>query len=201
MMSGKIDFNDFFKYDLTVYLLTLNYRYMKILDLEFKPYIGRKEILSQVKRIAESINQDYKGKNPLLLVILNGAFVFAADLYREINISSQISFVKLSSYSQVSSTGKVKELIGLSDTVFNRNLIIIEDIIDSGLTLQHMRDALHDLGASSIEIATLFLKPESFHKDFEIKYVGFSIPNDFIVGYGLDYEGYGRNLQDIYIHK
>ena len=174
---------------------------MKILDLEFEPYITKKEILSQVKRIAKSINQDYKEKNPLFLVILNGAFVFAADLYREINIPSQISFVKLSSYSQMSSTGKVKELIGLNDIILNRNLIIIEDIIDSGLTLRHVRNVLNDLGASSIEIATLFLKPESFHKDFEIKYVGFSIPNDFIVGYGLDYEGYGRNLPDIYIHK
>lgn len=174
---------------------------MKILDLKFEPYITKKEILSQVKRIAASINQDYKEKNPLFLVILNGAFVFAADLYREINIASQISFVKFSSYSQMSSTGKVKELIGLNDIVLNRNLIIVEDIIDSGLTLRHARNVLNDLGASSIEIATLFLKPESFHKDFEIKYVGFSIPNDFIVGYGLDYEGYGRNLPDIYIHK
>lgn len=174
---------------------------MKILDLKFEPYITKKEILSQVKRIAASINQDYKEKNPLFLVILNGAFIFAADLYREINITSQISFVKFSSYSQMSSTGKVKELIGLNDIVLNRNLIIVEDIIDSGLTLRHARNVLNDLGASSIEIATLFLKPESFHKDFEIKYVGFSIPNDFIVGYGLDYEGYGRNLPDIYIHK
>jgi hypoxanthine phosphoribosyltransferase len=174
---------------------------MKILDLEFELYISKEEIKSKVKSIAESINQDYKGKNPLFLVILNGAFMFAADLYREINIPSQISFVKLSSYSKKSSTGKVRELIGLNDIIQNRNLIIIEDIIDSGLTLRHARDVINDLGASSIEIATLFLKPESFHKDFEIKYVGFSIPNDFIVGYGLDYEGYGRNLQNIYIHK
>ena len=137
---------------------------MKIRDLEFKPYISKKEISLQVKRISESINQDYKEKNPLFLVILNGAFMFAADLYREISIPSEISFIKLASYSQVSSTGKVKELIGLSDTVFNRNLIIIEDIIDSGLTLQHVRDALHDLGASSIEIISLFLKTKSFQK-------------------------------------
>ena len=102
---------------------------------------------------------------------------------------------------KVASTGKVKELVGLNDNVFNRNLIIIEDIIDSGLTLQHVRAALEDLGSASIEIATLFLKPESFHKGFDIKYVGFSIPNDFIVGYGMDYEGYGRNLQDVYINK
>jgi hypoxanthine phosphoribosyltransferase len=174
---------------------------MKILDHEFKLYINRKEIAFQVKKIADSINQDYKNQDPVFLVILNGAFIFAADLYREIIIPSQISFIKLSSYYKVSSTGNVKELIGLNDNVFNRNLIIIEDIIDSGLTLQHVRDALQDLGAASIEIATLFLKPESFHKDFEIKYTGFSIPNDFIVGYGLDFEGYGRNLQDVYVQK
>ncbi len=174
---------------------------MKILDLEFEPYIDKSEILLQVRKMAESINHDYKDKDPLFLSILNGSFIFAADLLREINVASQISFIKLSSYSQVASTGKVKELIGLNDNVFNRNLIIIEDIIDSGLTLQHVRAALEDLGSASIEIATLFLKPESFHKGFDIKYVGFSIPNDFIVGYGMDYEGYGRNLQDVYINK
>lgn len=174
---------------------------MKILDLEFEPYIDRRRILQQVGKMAESINRDYKDKDPLFLSILNGSFIFAADLLREIKVPSQISFIKLSSYSQVASTGKVKELIGLNDNVFNRNLIIIEDIIDSGLTLQHVRADLEDLGSASIEIATLFLKPESFHKDFDIKYVGFSIPNDFIVGYGMDYEGYGRNLQDVYINK
>ena len=174
---------------------------MKILDLEFKLYLNRREILQQVRKISESINRDYKDKDPLFISILNGSFIFAADLYREINVNSQISFIKLSSYTQVTSNGKVKELIGLNDNVFNRNLIIIEDIIDSGLTLQHVRTALQDLGSASIEIATLFLKPESFHKGFDIKYVGFSIPNDFIVGYGMDYEGYGRNLPDVYINK
>jgi hypoxanthine phosphoribosyltransferase len=174
---------------------------MKILDLEFEPYIDRNKILLQVRKMAESINQDYKNKDPLFISILNGSFIFAADLIREIDVPSQISFIKLSSYNQVASIGKVKELIGLNDNVFNRNLIIIEDIIDSGLTLQYVRAALEDLGAASIEIATLFLKPESFLKEFDIKYVGFSIPNDFIVGYGMDYEGYGRNLPDVYINK
>ena len=136
---------------------------MKILVLEFNTYIDKSKIQLQVRKIADSINQDYKDKDPLFLSILNGSFIFAADLMREINIPSQISFIKLSSYSQVASTGKVKELIGLNDNVFNRNLIIIEDIIDSGLTLQHVRAALEDLGSASVEIATLFLKPESFH--------------------------------------
>lgn len=174
---------------------------MKILDLEFKPYINRKDIDSKVKEIAQAINQDYGDDNPLFLVILNGAFVFAADLYREIKIPSQISFVKLSSYIQVNSTGNIKELIGLSEKIVDRNLIIIEDIIDTGLTLRHIRNLLQDLGASSIEVASLFIKPESFHHEFDIKYTGFSIPNQFIIGYGLDYEGYGRNLPDIFVNK
>jgi hypoxanthine phosphoribosyltransferase len=174
---------------------------MKILDLEFKPFIKKDEISSAITRISKKINMDYKDKNPLFLVILNGAFIFASDLYREINISSEISFIKLSSYNLTSSSGKVKELIGLNETVFNRNLIIIEDIIDSGLTLQYTIDALNDLGASSIEIVTLFLKTESLKKDFDIKYIGFSIKNEFIVGYGLDYDGFGRNLKDVYIQK
>jgi len=174
---------------------------MKILDLEFEPFIKKDKISSAVSRISEAINRDYKNKNPLFLVILNGAFIFASDLYREIDISSEISFIKLSSYQLSTSSGKVKELIGLNETVFNRNLIIIEDIIDSGLTLQYTINELKDLGAASIEIATLFLKPESLKKDLEIKYIGFSIQNEFIVGYGLDYDGYGRNLKDVYIQK
>jgi len=174
---------------------------MKILDLEFEPFIIRDEISSAISRISREINSDYKDKKPLFLVILNGAFIFASDLYREINISSEISFIKLSSYNLTSSSGKVKELIGLNENVFDRNLIILEDIIDSGLTLQYTIEALNDLGAASIEIATLFLKPESLKKDFDIKYIGFSIQNEFIVGYGLDYNGFGRNLKDIYIQK
>ena len=174
---------------------------MKILDLEFKPYIDRNDINLKVQTMAEAINRDYNDADPLFLVILNGAFVFAADLYREIRIPSQISFVKLSSYLQANSTGNVKELIGLNEKIVDRNLIIIEDIIDSGLTLRHVRNAIQDLGAASVEVASLFMKPESFHHEFNIKYVGFTIPNQFIIGYGLDYEGYGRNLPDIFVHK
>ena len=174
---------------------------MKILDFEFEPFINRNKISLQVKKIASSINNDYENMDPLFIVILNGSFIFAADLIREITVHSQVSFIKLSSYKDDSSTGQIHELIGLNGTVFNRNLIIIEDIIDSGLTLQHVWESLEGLGASSIEIAALFIKLESFKKDIKIKYAGFSIPNNFIVGYGLDYKGYGRNLQDVYIHS
>ena len=174
---------------------------MKILDLEFRPYIKQDEIQKNIKRIAKSINKDFADKNPLFLVILNGAFIFAADLFREIKIPAEISFIKISSYQQITSTGKIKELIGLSENVFNRHLIVIEDIIDTGLTLDHVMNALDDLGASSISVASLFIKPEILKLSIDIKYVGFEIPSKFIVGYGLDYDGYGRNLKDVYIKK
>jgi hypoxanthine phosphoribosyltransferase len=174
---------------------------MKILDLDFKLFIRRQQIQTEVKKLAKKINRDFAGKNPLFLVILNGAFIFAADLFREIRIESEISFIKLSSYQQLSSSGSVKEHIGLNENIFNRNLIIIEDIIDTGLTLQHTLDVLQDLGAASIDIVTLFYKPDSLKSDLDIRFVGFEIPNEFIVGYGLDYEGYGRNLKDVYIKK
>lgn len=174
---------------------------MKIQDLNFKPYIRKEEIQDRVKKLAGKLNRDYQGRNPLFLVILNGAFIFAADLFRELKITAEISFIKLSSYQETSSSGRVKELIGLNNTIFNRNLIILEDIIDTGLTLQHTMESLKDLGTASIEVVTLFMKPDSFKEKIDIKYIGFEIPNDFIVGYGMDYQGYGRNLKDIYIQK
>ncbi len=174
---------------------------MKILDQNFKLYVKEAEIRQAVKKIAKKINREYSNQNPLFLGILNGAFIFASDLFRELKIDAEISFIKLSSYYQVNSTGKVRELIGLNHTVFNRNLIILEDIIDTGLTLQFTMEILQDLGAASIDVVTLFIKPRSYSKKIEIKYVGFEIPDEFIVGYGMDYNGYGRNLKDIYIKK
>ncbi len=174
---------------------------MKILDLEFKPFIKEKEIQHAVMNLGEKLNQEYADRNPLFLVILNGAFIFAADLFRELKIKTEVSFIKLSSYHETTSTGSVRELIGLNHSIFNRNLIILEDIIDTGLTLQHTMDALQNLGAASIEVVTLFLKPDSFKKRIDVKYIGFKIPNEFIIGYGMDYEGYGRNLKDVYIQK
>lgn len=172
---------------------------MKIKDLEFKPYIKEEEILKKVKKIARLINKDFQDKNPLFLAILNGAFIFAADLFREIKVPAEISFIKISSYEQITSSGKIKELIGLKENVFNRHLIIIEDIIESGLTLEHTLEALENLGAASIHITSLFVKPKVLENKLDIKYYGFKIPPDFIVGYGLDYDGYGRNLKDVYI--
>jgi len=174
---------------------------MKLLDLDFKPFIREKEIQRAVKMIGKKINREYVDRNPLFLVILNGAFIFAADLFRELKITAEVSFIKLSSYRESTSTGRVRELIGLNNTIFNRNLIILEDIIDTGLTLQHTMEALQDLGAASIEVATLFIKPDSYNKRINVKYIGFEIPNDFVVGYGMDYQGFGRNLKDVYIKK
>lgn len=174
---------------------------MKILDLEFKPFKTAKEISRAVKTLGKKLDEDYVGRDPLFLVILNGAFVFAADLLRELHLPAEISFIKLSSYQNLSSSGRVKELIGLNNTIFNRNIIILEDIIDTGLTLQYTFETLQGLGAASVEVVALFLKPESFKKNIDVRYVGFEIPGDFIVGYGMDYQGYGRNLKDVYIKK
>ncbi len=172
---------------------------MKILDHEFKLYIGSREIEKEIDRIAGDINRDYRGKDPLFIGILNGAFIFAADLIRKITLPSEISFLKVSSYEMMQSSEKIKELIGLDQDIEGRDLIILEDIIDTGLTLKYLLDALSGRGASSIEIASLFLKPESFRGGLDIRYTGFEIPNQFIVGYGLDYNGYGRNLKNVYI--
>lgn len=174
---------------------------MKILDLDFRPYIREKEIQQTVKKLSKKLNREYSDLNPIFLVILNGAFIFAADLFRGLKITAEVSFIKLSSYQETTTSGRVREIIGLNNSIFNRNIIILEDIIDTGLTLQHTMEALQDLGAASIEVVTLFMKPDSFKKRIEVKYIGFEIPNDFVVGYGMDYRGYGRNLKDVYIQK
>ena len=137
-------------------------------------------------------------KNPLLLAVLNGSFVFAADLMRMINIPSEISFVKLESYAGTSTTGKVTEVLGLTTDITNRHVIVVEDIVESGLTMQRMLDSLGTRNPDSIDVCTLLLKPDRLKVDLDIKYVAFSIPNDFILGYGLDYDQQGRNLRDIY---
>lgn len=174
---------------------------MEILDLEFRLFIREEEILRKVRLLAKKLSEDYKDKDPLFLVVLNGAFVFAADLIRELKFNAQISFIRVSSYQQLTSSGKVKELLGLNENIFNRNLVIVEDIVDTGLTLQYLLKVLEDLGAASIDVISLFLKPGSVKGQHNIKYIGFEIPNHFIVGYGLDYSGYGRNLKDVFIKK
>jgi hypoxanthine phosphoribosyltransferase len=167
-------------------------------DKEFKLSIKAEVINEAVERIAIQLNHDLKGKNPIFLVVLNGAFIFAADLYRKIEIESEISFVKLASYSGTESTSSVKELIGLNEKLKGRTVVILEDIIDTGTTMQYLINKLKYLGVSEVLLAALLFKPTAFREDFRIDYLGMEIPNEFIVGYGLDYDGYGRNYADIY---
>lgn len=171
---------------------------MQIHDRQFEIFIPSEKIKHRVQEIAVQINEDYLGKKPLFLSILNGAFVLAADLFREITIPAEISFIKLKSYRRMETSGKVKELLGLEHNIFNRNIIIIEDIVDTGKTLNHILEEFTELGAKTIEILTLLHKPNANIHPVNLKYIGFKIPNDFVIGYGLDYDEYGRNLKDIY---
>ncbi len=171
---------------------------IKIKDKTFKTSIPEAQILERVKAVADRINTDMAGKNPLLLAMLNGSFVFAADLMRMINIPCEISFVKMASYEGTSSTGKVKQLLGLNEDLKERTVIIVEDIVESGLTMKSLLDTLHEQEPAEIHICTLLLKPECLKVPLDIKYVAIEIPNDFILGYGLDYDQQGRNLRDIY---
>ena len=171
---------------------------MKVKDKEFRVSIPEAEILKQVARVAAEINRDYAGQEPVFLAVLNGSFVFAADLLREITLPCEISFVKLASYQGVQSTGKIHEMIGLNIDVTDRPVIIVEDIVESGLTMAHMLETLQGHKPKSIDICTLFFKPEKLQVELDIRYRAFDIPNDFILGYGLDYDQQGRNLRDIY---
>jgi len=171
---------------------------IKVKDKEFKLSIKASEINAAVESIAVKLNHDLKGKNPIFLVVLNGAFVFAADLYRKIEIDSEISFVKLASYSGTESTSDVKELIGLNEMLKGRTVVILEDIIDTGTTMQYLINRLIYHGVAEVLLAALLFKPSAFRESFRIDYLGLEIPNDFIVGYGLDYDGFGRNYADIY---
>lgn len=174
---------------------------IQVLDKEFTPSIPASEIHEKVKDVAKQINSDYEGETPLFLVVLNGAFVFAADLMREISLPSEVSFVKLASYEGTSSTGTVREVIGLNTDITNRPVIIVEDIVESGITMAHMIETLKKQNPKSIDICTMLLKPEKLEVKLNIRYVAMEIPNDFILGYGLDYNGQGRGLKDIYTLK
>ena len=174
---------------------------IKIKDKTFKTSIPEAQILERVKSVADRINTDMADKNPLLLAMLNVSFVFAADLMRMINIPCEISFVKMASYEGTSSTGKVKQLLGLNEDIKGRTVIIVEDIVESGLTMKSLLDTLHEQEPAEIHICTLLLKPECLKVPLDIKYVAIEIPNDFILGYGLDYDQQARGLKDIYVLK
>ncbi|MFW9596863.1 MAG: hypoxanthine phosphoribosyltransferase [Paludibacter sp.] len=171
---------------------------IQIKDKKFSLSIKDTEILAAVKNVAHQINEDLAGTNPLFICVLNGAFMFAADLLKEINFPCEVTFVKLSSYSGLVTSGSVKEIIGLSESVVGRNIVIVEDIIDTGITMERILDSLAAKGAKDVHVATFLQKPDALQRDIKINYIAMKIPNDFIVGYGLDYDGYGRNLKDIY---
>jgi len=168
-------------------------------DKTFKTFIPEQEILKRVKLVADKINADMAGKNPLLLAVLNGSFIFAADLMRYLTIPCEISFVKLASYQGTTSTGKIKEVIGINENLAGRTVIIVEDIVDTGHTMKNMLEQIGTRNPESIHICTLLLKPGKLQVPLNIEYAAMEIPNDFIVGYGLDYDQQGRQLRDIYV--
>ena len=171
---------------------------VKIKDKTFKTSIPEAEILKKVQAVADRLNEDYAEKCPVFLAVLNGSFIFAADLMRAVTIPSEISFVKYASYVGTSSTGNMKTLMGINQDLEDRHVVIVEDIVDSGHTMAHMIENLKQKHPASIEICSLLVKPGNLKVDLDIKYTVMEIPNDFIVGYGLDYDQEGRNLRDIY---
>ena len=171
---------------------------IRILDKTFREMITEKVIVERINELAIQVNKDLSGKDVVFLGILNGAFLFAADLFRLIDFPSRISFVKLASYEGTSSSGFIKELIGWNKDIKNKTIVVIEDIVDTGNTLERIVDELVIRKAAEIKIATLLYKPDAYSRDIPLDYVGFEIPNDFVVGYGLDYDGYGRNLTSVY---
>ncbi len=171
---------------------------IRILEKKFAKNISYEQITEVVEKMAADISADYADSNPLFLCVLNGAFIFAADLLKRYPGDCEISFIRLSSYAGTQTTGEVKTVIGLDDDIKGRDVIILEDIVDSGITISHLVKDLSSYAPKSVRVATLLLKPAAVQKEVKPDYVGMEIPNDFIVGYGLDYNGYGRNFKDIY---
>ncbi|OKL41924.1 hypoxanthine phosphoribosyltransferase [Pontibacter flavimaris] len=173
-------------------------RKIKIHDCEFSTYICEEEIIARITMLAEQLDKDYDGKQPLFLAVLNGSFMFASDLLKRVSIPCEVAFIRLASYQDMQSTGKVKEVLGLTEDVQHRHVVVLEDIVDTGHTVHGLLQQLRERGPASVEVATLLMKPDCLQHPLDVKYVARSIPNDFVVGYGLDYNGLGRNLRDIY---
>lgn len=171
---------------------------IQIKDKRFETFISEERILEEVTRVAKEISRDLQGSSPLFVSVLNGSFMFTADLMKRLDMSCEISFVKLASYEGTSSTGKVKELVGLNEDIAGRTIVIVEDIVDTGITMKRLIETLRARNPKEIRIATLLLKPDKLQVELDVHYVAMRIPNDFIVGYGLDYDGFGRNYRDIY---
>ncbi|MEA3477142.1 MAG: hypoxanthine phosphoribosyltransferase [Bacteroidota bacterium] len=171
---------------------------IQVKDKSFSLFISAEEIDQAVSEVAAHITQDLRGKNPLFIIVLNGAYMFAADLIRKFDFDCEISFVRLSSYAGMETTSKVREVIGLYENLTDREVVIVEDIIDTGISMAFFLDKIRETNVKSVRLGTLLFKPDAFRKNYHIDYVGIKIPNEFIVGYGLDYDGLGRNYPDIY---
>ena len=171
---------------------------IQVNDRNFRPYLTVSQIDTEIKRLAKSINEDYAGKRPLFICILNGAFMFASDLFKLITIDAEISFIKLASYKGTRSTGHVITSIGLDEPLKDRHVVILEDIVDTGKTLKEFLPQLYDQRPSSLKIAALLHKPDALQHPITIDYLGFNVPNKFLLGFGLDFDGLGRNLKEIY---
>lgn len=170
---------------------------MKIKNLEFVPFIGEATITKRIGELAKQIDEDYADKCPVFLPVLNGSFMFASDLIKEVSVPCRVSFVKVSSYSGTKSTGQLKSLIGLDESLFNQHIIVVEDIVDTGLTLEQLIEELEKLGTKSVEVVSLLRKAPAREKSLHVKYIGFDINDEFVLGYGLDFDGLGRNSRDV----
>ncbi len=169
-----------------------------VLDKTFESYIPHEQIDKAIQKIASQLEKDLTNEKPLFLVILNGAFMFAGDLFKKFTFPAEISFIKFVSYEGTQSTGTVRQLLGLDESIEGRTVVLVEDIVDTGISMEKVLEYLADKKAKDIRIATLLFKPKSYQKHFKIDYIGIEIPNDFIIGFGLDYNGQARNLKDIY---
>lgn len=172
---------------------------MLVKDKQFKRYISESALKLRIEELGRQLSEDYAEKNPLFIAVLNGAFMFAADLMREVNIPSEISFIKFTSYHNMHSTGVVDQIIGIEEDLRERHIVVIEDIVDTGITLTEVLGEIRRYQPASVEVVALLIKPKALQRPVSIKYVGFEIEPKFVVGYGLDYDGYGRNLCEILI--
>ena len=172
---------------------------VKIKDKEFELFLTQEVIEKAIDDIAEKLNKDLAGKDPLFICVLNGSFMYASELMKRVTVPSEVSFVKMSSYQGTSSSGKLKEIYGLEEDITDRTIVIVEDIVDTGATIVELHKMLTDAGADRVIVCTLLLKPDAYKRDIPIEYVAMEIPNDFIVGYGLDYDELGRQYKDIYV--
>lgn len=172
---------------------------IQIHDKHFEVFINKAHIEHRIVELASKINEDYHGKRPLFLAILNGSFMFAAELMKSVNLACEITFLRVSSYQATQSSGKVHEILGLLENIENRDVIVVEDIVDTGLTMIEIKQQLLAQNPASLSIITLFQKPKALKQPIDIQYIGFEIENKFVLGYGLDYDGLGRNLSDLYV--